>query len=135
MVVANKNAFVIKNPYDARGTGVFLGYDHTEDAWKEIVTRRESRGCLVQQYVDTKTSDVGGASYYRDLTMVIASGNVASYASRMSKDRVVNAAKSGAKTAVFSCLANSLTDRVGGRAPTDDVKERSHRASVPAPPG
>lgn len=134
-VVANKNDFVIKNPYDARGTGVFLGYDHTEDAWKEIVTRRESSGFLVQQYVDTKTSDVGGASYYRDLMVVIASGNVASYASRMSKDRVVNVAKGGARTAVFSCLANSLTDRVGGRAPTDDVKERSHRASVPAPPG
>ncbi|MFM0340230.1 hypothetical protein [Paraburkholderia fungorum] len=102
-VIASKDDFVIKHPYGSRGASVHIGRDYDQTAWSELIRRTSSLGCLVQQYVESDY-EVDGAPCSRDLRVMIASGAIVGYGSRVSHARKINSAPDRRKLAVLSSL-------------------------------
>lgn len=102
-VINCKDDFVVKHPYGTRGVSVFVGRDYGQIEWAELISKTSSIGHVVQQYVDSDF-EVDGESCFRDLVVMIASGAIVGYGSRVSRARKVNIAQDGRKMAVLSSL-------------------------------
>ncbi|MGF6903269.1 hypothetical protein P3T22_004555 [Paraburkholderia sp. GAS348] len=102
-VIQYKDDFVVKHPYGTRGVSVFVGRDYDQIAWTELVGKTSSLGHVVQQYVDSDF-EVDGDTCFRDLVVMLASGAIVGYGSRVSRARKVNIAQDGRKMAVLSSL-------------------------------
>ncbi len=104
-ILVNKDNWVIKNPYDTRGAGVYVGRDHTEMQWKKLFADQQLDGFLVQEYIDSHNLIAGNAvPGFRDLVAIIASGRIVGYASRVSSGYKVNIAQDGKALSVLSTL-------------------------------
>lgn len=102
-VIQYKDDFVVKHPYGTRGVSVFVGRDYDQVEWAELIGKTSSLGHVVQKYVDSDF-EVDGESCFRDLVVMIASGAIVGYGSRVSRARKVNIAQDGRKMAVLSSL-------------------------------
>ncbi|CAE6787549.1 hypothetical protein R69927_05447 [Paraburkholderia domus] len=102
-VIDDKDDFVIKHPYGTRGASVHVGRDYDDRAWRQLINKTSSLGYVVQQYVESDF-EIDGESCFRDLVVMIASGAIVGYGSRVSRARKVNIAQDGRKMAVLSSL-------------------------------
>lgn len=100
--LADRAHLVLKAPYSAWGDNVVIGAETTPQAWRGLVLDPARRGWLVQRRVTTGGLATERGTYFRDLTVSVLDGRVVGYGARMSTDPVVNVAREGATTTVFS---------------------------------
>ncbi|RRO07643.1 circularly permuted type 2 ATP-grasp protein [Pectobacterium aquaticum] len=108
--LANKDAFVLKMPYDIRGEGVILGKESTDEEWRCAVENAHKNRSILQEYIsihkfpvytpDTKSIAV----YNMSLDFFMYNGKFAGFGSKISKNLKVNIFQGGSKNIVLPVL-------------------------------
>ncbi|MDN8541821.1 circularly permuted type 2 ATP-grasp protein [Erwinia sp. BC051422] len=108
--LANKDAFVLKMPYDIRGEGVILGKDSTDEVWRQAVENARKNRSILQEYIAIQQCPVYSpntqnlANYNMSLDFFMYNGKFAGFGSKISKNLKVNIFQGGSKNIILPIL-------------------------------
>lgn len=94
-LLTDRTEWVIKGPYDTRGNAVYLGAEHNQESWSEIVRKAADSGWLAQALIRPARTELDGLPGYQDLSIVLAHGQWIGYMSRISPNLRVNVGQGG----------------------------------------
>ncbi|NUT48514.1 MAG: hypothetical protein HOV94_14580 [Saccharothrix sp.] len=99
-VVADRADLVLKAPFDALSTSVFIGREHDRDRWRRLVDEGARHGWLVQRFVRSQYVPTDAGALRRTLGVMFCGGQVAGYNGRVTTS-LVDEFTSGGLHAVF----------------------------------
>lgn len=108
LATAQREAFVIKEPYDIRGDGVTIGLDSPDAHWRTKLQQAFGAGYVLQEYVPPLQLPIANVEHWDPVVVANVSldtfvfgGRIAGYGAKGSQKHKVNLFKGGQKLAVF----------------------------------